>query len=361
MNNTINRTSEEELKTSSLLFDEAPLLVRPEMAKRIGLNESIVVQQIHYWLENKRKSTKPKDLHKERTYRDGRFWCYNSYAEWQEQFPFWSQKTIERIFSKLEEKGILLSGVFNEWKTDRTKWYTLDYEALDAYEKSPKKKPIKENVVEISQKLSTSENAELDHTDNLSVCVVEQLDNLSVCVVEHEDNLTSPYRQLDVTIPTSCRDHIDKLTSPIPEITTEITTEITAETSLNSSSSLQEENKKEEEEEAVTEFQLGMMRKSLVEILGQETPKHVINKIINRIQTHPLANSVCKRDMQLAYGQLFMDAEKKKIHDKMMYFANGIILKTENRLVSGGLEQEREERAVTPYTGKLPIYNWLKE
>lgn len=359
MNNTINRTSESDLKTSSLLFDEAPLLVRPEMAKRIGLNESIVVQQVHYWLENKRKSTKPKDLHKERTYRDGRFWCYNSYAEWQEQFPFWSQKTIERIFSKLEEKGILLSGVFNEWKTDRTKWYTIDYDALDTYEKSPKKKPIKENVVEISQKLSTGEDAELNHTDNLSVCVVEQSDKLSICSVEQEDKLSSPYRQLDVTIPTSCRDDIDKLSSPIPKTTTEITAEITEETTLTSSSSLQEENKEEEEE--VTEFQLGMMRKSLIEILGQETPKHVINKIIDRIQTHPLANRVCKRDMQLAYSQLFMDSETKKIHDKMLYFANGIILKTENRLVSGGLEQEREERAVTPYTGNLPIYNWLKE
>ncbi|MGM1480704.1 hypothetical protein ACS2B0_27100, partial [Bacillus cereus group sp. BceL289] len=237
----MSRVSENELKTSSLLFDEAPLLVRPEMAKRIGLNESIVVQQVHYWLENKRKSTKPKDLHKERTYRDGRFWCYNSYPEWQEQFPFWSQKTIERIFSKLEENGILISGVFNEWKADRTKWYTIDYEALDSYEKSPKKNSKKQNVIEIKQKLSTDKNDDFNHTDKLSLCVVEQSDNLSVCNVEHQDKLTSPSGQVDVTIQTTCREHQDKLTSPIPEITTEITTKTSAKTSLNSSSSEESE------------------------------------------------------------------------------------------------------------------------
>ncbi|MBZ8125615.1 hypothetical protein [Bacillus thuringiensis] len=357
----MSKVNETELKTSSLLFDEAPLLVRPEMAKRVGLNESIVIQQVHYWLENKRKSTKPKDLEKERTYRDGRFWCYNSYPEWQEQFPFWSQKTIERIFSNLEKNGILISGVFNEWKADRTKWYTIDYEALDRYEKNPKKKSTKKKQVDVEQTPTENikeENLDLKHTDKLSSCDTE-----------HTDNLSSPIGQVVVTNQTSCREESDKLSSPIPEITSEITPKTTAETSLNSSSSLESENSEQvsadeivnDEEEELTKTKLLMIRNCLYETMGEETPKTVVSKIINHIKSNPSFNYVCKKDIQLAYGQLFADAQTKTIHDKMIYFANGIILKTENRLVSGGTEINPPIKKVTPYTGNVPLYNWLEQ
>ena len=34
---------------SKLLLNEQPLLIMPTLASKIGLNESIVLQQIHYW------------------------------------------------------------------------------------------------------------------------------------------------------------------------------------------------------------------------------------------------------------------------------------------------------------------------
>ncbi|KPC98057.1 Replication initiation and membrane attachment [Geobacillus sp. BCO2] len=36
---------------SNLLFDDQPLVILPQLALAIGLNESIVVQQLHYWLK----------------------------------------------------------------------------------------------------------------------------------------------------------------------------------------------------------------------------------------------------------------------------------------------------------------------
>ena len=63
---------------SKLLLDENPLMIMPQLAVKIGLNESIVLQQIHYWLEINRKADKNK--------RDGFYWTYNSYKEWQKQF-----------------------------------------------------------------------------------------------------------------------------------------------------------------------------------------------------------------------------------------------------------------------------------
>jgi hypothetical protein len=209
--------NKKELKTSHLLFDQAPLLVRPELACRIGLNEAIVLQQVHYWLENKRNSVKEKDYEKERTYKNGRFWTYDSYKEWQKQFPFWSVSTIERIFIKLENSGILISDNFNEWSADRTKWYTIDYDALDKYIK-PKRKSKHD-----TKNSKNEENADLEQSIKLTKSAIEQ----SV-------NLTSPLPQVDVSISSSCGEESINLTKPIPKISSKTSSETVSKISSSS-------------------------------------------------------------------------------------------------------------------------------
>jgi len=114
------------LPATPLLIDEEPLLVPPRLAAAIGLNAAIVLQQVRYWLGDKRR---PK-------VRDGRRWVYNTYPQWQAQFPFWSLATIRKTFRELEERGLLLASQrYNRAPTDRTKWYTIDFPrllALDA-------------------------------------------------------------------------------------------------------------------------------------------------------------------------------------------------------------------------------------
>ncbi len=114
------------LPATPLLIDEEPLLVPPRLAAAIGLNAAIVLQQVRYWLGDKRR---PK-------VRDGRRWVYNTYPQWQAQFPFWSLATIKKTFRELEERGLLrASQRYNRAPTDRTKWYTIDFPrllALDA-------------------------------------------------------------------------------------------------------------------------------------------------------------------------------------------------------------------------------------
>ena len=107
----------------NLLLDEHPLLVMPKLAMLIGLNESIILQQIHYWLKIKEQ--------RQQDYIDGRYWVYNTYEQWQEQFPFWSIMTIRRTITKLENKGLLIVGNYNTAGFDNTKWYSIDYVALD--------------------------------------------------------------------------------------------------------------------------------------------------------------------------------------------------------------------------------------
>ncbi|MFC3884816.1 hypothetical protein ACFOU2_15620 [Bacillus songklensis] len=100
---------------SRLLLEDKPLIVLPSLAVEVGLNESIFLQQLHYWLQGS-----PNE-------RDGHVWVYNTYEQWQEQFPFWSISTIRRIVAKLETSGYIISSQFNSCKTDQTKWYRIDY------------------------------------------------------------------------------------------------------------------------------------------------------------------------------------------------------------------------------------------
>ena len=107
---------------SDLLFECRPVMIIPELACAIGLNEAIVVQQIHYWAEhNKRSKT---------NFKDGHYWTYNTYAEWVKQFPWWSEHTIRRILKGLEASGIVVTGKYNNAGFDQTKWYRLDYDNI---------------------------------------------------------------------------------------------------------------------------------------------------------------------------------------------------------------------------------------
>lgn len=107
-----------------LLFNEEPITINRLSANVLGLNEAIVVQQIHYWLNINEKA-------KINIY-DDKVWTYNTYDVWQkENFTFWSVRTLKSIFKKLEDKGILIKANYNKKKYDRTLWITLDYNKLE--------------------------------------------------------------------------------------------------------------------------------------------------------------------------------------------------------------------------------------
>lgn len=105
---------------SKLLIQEEPLQVLPGLAVLIGLNEAIILQQLHYWLQRSERVI------------DGRKWIYNSYEAWRKQFPFWGLNTIKRAMTTLEKRGLVESTTqHNQQQFDHTKWYTINYEAVD--------------------------------------------------------------------------------------------------------------------------------------------------------------------------------------------------------------------------------------
>jgi hypothetical protein len=118
-------------KTSKVLLDSHPLVFNPELATAIGLSDAIILQQVHYWAG--------KSKHKY----DGRTWIYNSVTRWQEQFPFFSYSTIRRTLERLEMCRLLVVGNYNRDRRDRTKWFAIDYERLEARVDYHRKHPSK--------------------------------------------------------------------------------------------------------------------------------------------------------------------------------------------------------------------------
>ncbi|MGX9133966.1 conserved phage C-terminal domain-containing protein [Rummeliibacillus sp. JY-2-4R] len=101
------------------LFKDKPLIVLTELATIIGLNEAIILQQLHYFLLKS-----PMKF-------EGFTWYKHSFDSWSKQFPFWSHNTIVRAFTRLEKRNYIVStSKFNSYKTDRRKWYRIDYERL---------------------------------------------------------------------------------------------------------------------------------------------------------------------------------------------------------------------------------------
>lgn len=104
---------------SRLLIDEPPLQVLPSLAREIGLNEAIMLQQMHYWLI--------KSSHEF----EGVKWFYKTLEDWQTEFPFWSTMTIRRTLTNLEKQKVIRIGNFNKKKFDKTKWYTIEYQCVN--------------------------------------------------------------------------------------------------------------------------------------------------------------------------------------------------------------------------------------
>lgn len=102
----------------SLLFSKDEiLLVNRKLAALIGLNEAIVLQQIHYWIKKKSGGVE----------HGGARWVFNTLDRWHEQFPFWSQDTVKRALAALKAKGLIKVEKLAEIGRDRTNYYTIDY------------------------------------------------------------------------------------------------------------------------------------------------------------------------------------------------------------------------------------------
>ena len=130
------------------LFNDNPLAIDKELAVIIGLNEALILQQVHYWLKINEKN-------KRNCYR-GKYWTYNTINEWQEKFPFWSTSTVKRVFKNLRDMDLIIVDNFNVYQLDRTLWYTINYEELERLIENHNK--AKEEALVIPEATNQSRN-----------------------------------------------------------------------------------------------------------------------------------------------------------------------------------------------------------
>jgi DnaD/phage-associated family protein len=136
-----------------LIKEDNLMVFQPKLAKFLGLNKTIILNQIHYWLEKKKNII------------DERSWVYNTYEAWQEQICFLSVSTIKKCIKKLEAMGIVIASNFNRSKIDKTKWYTIDYELLQK---------LYENNKYEEQECSSNKVNEIRHNVNLPKDINDQ-------------------------------------------------------------------------------------------------------------------------------------------------------------------------------------------
>ncbi|RFB18203.1 DnaD domain protein [Bacillus sp. HNG] len=200
----------------NILLNERPLIIVPSLAVTLGINESIILQQVHYWLQRSKHI------------RLNQKWVYFTYDQLVEQIPFISKSTIRRTIARLESNGYLSSQNFNKLKLDKTKWYTINYENLSEIHNEANADDLTILADELPPSMHPEHEMCSEWTDDMP-------------------EVSSPPVQVEQTSGSTWHVEEFSLNTPIPEITTKITTKITSEISSSSSSKDLKQNYKKED------------------------------------------------------------------------------------------------------------------
>lgn len=168
---------------SAVLFNDHPLVVPRAVAEKFGLRAAIILQQVHYWCELNRKREEKSGSKSH--YKNGRWWMWNSVSGWTDEFgSLWSSSSIERTLSKLRKSGVLIGEVLSSRPSDRTLWYSIDYENL-------------ESLINVDETVTPTKVEPLPQNDEM----------------DHSLNLTDPFPQNDEVTPSNCRNQVTETTS----------------------------------------------------------------------------------------------------------------------------------------------------
>ena len=135
-----------------------------EIAKQYGLEESILLENIYFWVKKNKANNQ--------NYHNGKYWTYNTVKAFNELFDYMTEAKIYRALKKLKDCGLIEIGEYNENKYDHTKWYTVTSKALELFGEIEKtniqnEKQILQNEEPILQnEKSKLQNYKITITDN---------------------------------------------------------------------------------------------------------------------------------------------------------------------------------------------------
>lgn len=104
---------------SSTILQRRSIPLIPLLAREIGTNEALVLQQISYWMERSKTS------------HAGRKWVYNTTKEWVEkEFCFMSESTLKRVLNNLKKLGLIESKQLSKRTGYHINYYTVNHAAV---------------------------------------------------------------------------------------------------------------------------------------------------------------------------------------------------------------------------------------
>jgi hypothetical protein len=118
-----------------------------DLAKLIGLEKAILLQNIYFWTEFNKSRNK--------NFFENKYWTYNSCKSFEIQFPYMNEKSIFRYLNELKSEGYIFVANFNKLPYDKTKWYSVNYDKIKDFlakgDISQNEKSISQNEKSISQ------------------------------------------------------------------------------------------------------------------------------------------------------------------------------------------------------------------
>lgn len=218
------------------------LIINTDLALVLGdLNEAIVLNQLNYWLGINRKAGK--------NFIDDRYWVYNSYSDWKaKDFPYWSEKTIQRTFTRLENKGVVVSANYNKLGIDKTKWYTIDTEKLQ----------------ELVDEFNSDENKMTNRQDNMT---------------DRQDKMTCREGQCDRPLPEITTENLNR------DYNSEITGEVHTSVSEKQTARVTRQDMQAKKEDMLNRF-FAICDNSIENKTAGEAVKNAFHRYMNLYETY---------------------------------------------------------------------------
>lgn len=137
-----------------------------EVAGVVGIPAAVIYENICFWV---RKNTRT-DTNK----REGKYWTFFTLEQLCGNFPYMSNRTIQRAINALEKNGYIIKGNFNKNKFDRTVWYTVNGEmhfAKMAKSNTPNcRNGDSQNGEMLYKDIKTDIKEDVSHTQKKNVC-----------------------------------------------------------------------------------------------------------------------------------------------------------------------------------------------
>lgn len=96
------------------------IVVRPEVVRHFGATTAAFLSQLNYWITFTRSGI----IH------NGKRWVFNTAEQWSKQIGV-SDRQVRRIVASLRDAGVLLVAKLADYKSNRTNYYTINYERLN--------------------------------------------------------------------------------------------------------------------------------------------------------------------------------------------------------------------------------------